>query len=72
MAIYDFESEQEFCSPNGTTDFRSDVDQELSKFTGIPCDVVTAQLRHWEKAGIINKHLGYLTLKKPEELTRLT
>lgn len=45
-------------------------DQELGKIAGIPCDVVTAQLRHWEKSGVINKHFGYLTLKKPEELTR--
>ena len=45
-------------------------DQELGKLAGIPSDIVTAQLRHWEKTGVINKHFGYLTLKKPEELTR--
>jgi len=46
------------------------ADQELGKLAGVPGDIVTAQLRHWEKTGIINKHFGYLTLLKPEELTR--
>jgi hypothetical protein len=30
MPIHNFESGQEFCSPDGTTDFRSDVEKELS------------------------------------------
>jgi len=45
-------------------------DQELGRLAGIPCDVVTAQLRQWEKRGILDKHFGYLTLFKPEELTK--
>lgn len=45
-------------------------DQELGEIAGIPGDVVTAQLRHWQEQGIINMQHGHLILLKPEELAR--
>lgn len=44
-------------------------DQELGEIAGIPGDVVTAQLRHWQEQGMINIHHGHLTLLEPEKLT---
>jgi CRP/FNR family transcriptional regulator len=57
-------------TPDGLKIDMKFADQELGKLAGIPCDTVTAQLRRWEKTGVIHKHFGYLTLLKPEELTR--
>ncbi|KPJ95511.1 MAG: hypothetical protein AMJ53_02610 [Gammaproteobacteria bacterium SG8_11] len=45
-------------------------DNELGAIAGIPSDVVTAQLKHWRKEGVINVSHGYLTLVKPEALAR--
>lgn len=45
-------------------------DSELGEIAGIPSEVVTAQLKHWRKEGIINVSHGYLTLIKPEALAR--
>jgi CRP-like cAMP-binding protein len=46
-------------------------DNELGEIAGIPSDVVTAQLKHWRKEGVINISHGYLTLLKPEALARV-
>jgi CRP/FNR family cyclic AMP-dependent transcriptional regulator len=46
-------------------------DNELGEIAGIPSDVVTAQLKHWRKEGVINISHGYLTLLKPEALARI-
>ena len=46
-------------------------DNELGEIAGIPGDVVTAQLKHWRKEGIINLSHGYLTLIKPDALARI-
>jgi CRP-like cAMP-binding protein len=46
-------------------------DNELGEIAGIPGDVVTAQLKHWRKEGVINVSHGYLTLIKPEALARI-
>jgi CRP-like cAMP-binding protein len=46
-------------------------DNELGDIAGIPGDVVSAQLKHWRKEGVINLSHGYLTLIKPEALARI-
>lgn len=46
-------------------------DSELGEIAGIPRDVVSAQLKHWRKEGVINISHGYLTLIKPEALARI-
>jgi len=46
-------------------------DKELAEIAGVPGDVVTAQLKHWRKEGVINVSHGYLTLIKPEALARI-
>lgn len=45
------------------------ADKELGEYAGIPADIVSAQLKHWQKAGIIKINHGCLTLIKPEELS---
>lgn len=46
-------------------------DQELGDIVGIPRDVVSAQLRHWQDEGIIKLKHGFITILKPHELERL-
>lgn len=45
--------------------------RELGEFAGVPGDVVAAQLKHWEKTGLISMHHGQLVLLRPEELDRI-
>ena len=46
------------------------ADKELGEYAGIPADVVSAQLRHWQKDGVIKINRGCLTLVKPEVLSK--
>ena len=46
-------------------------ENELGDIAGVPGDVVSAQLKHWRKEGVINISHCYLTLIKPEELARI-
>jgi CRP-like cAMP-binding protein len=58
-------------TPEGLKIENAFADQELGEYAGIPADIVSAQLRHWQNAGIIKISHGCLTLIKPEELSKL-
>jgi CRP-like cAMP-binding protein len=57
-------------TPEGLKIENEFADTELGEYAGIPPDVVSAQLRHWENAGVIKMSHGCLTLVKPEELSK--
>lgn len=44
------------------------TDKELGEIVGLPKDVVTAQLQHWQDEGLIKMMNGYITIVKPYEL----
>ncbi|MFV2057577.1 MAG: Crp/Fnr family transcriptional regulator [Thiohalomonadales bacterium] len=56
---------------NGLVIGMSFDDTELGNISGIPKNVVTAQLNHWKKSGLITVKHGCLTLHRPDELAML-
>ena len=46
-------------------------DAQLAEITGLPRDVVTAQLQNWCNEGLLEIQHGYITLIKPYELAHL-